>query len=98
MTRGEWFRQNHGSGRDRPDDNARQTLTDVAQTIRHILSAQEKGHYTRSINLLDCRLFCPYGKLCFREYQLGKKSEAYREEYMTPNSDDMFAMGRTDYQ
>lgn len=82
----------------RPDDNARQTLHDVAAVLRQINIAREKNHFPRSINLLDCRLFCPYAKLCMHEYQTGRKSDVYREEYMTPNTDDLFAMGRTDYQ
>lgn len=82
----------------RPDDNAVQTLHDVAETLRHIAQARQKGYYPRSINLLDCRLFCPYGKLCMREYQLGHQSGAYREEYMTASTDDVFAMGRSDFQ
>jgi hypothetical protein len=68
----------------RPDDNARQTLHDVASILRYINRARQTGYYPRSINLLDCRLFCPYGKLCMREYQLGHKSAAYRRAAWRP--------------
>jgi hypothetical protein len=67
----------------------------VAQTLRHIYAAESGGYYPRSINLLDCRLFCPYGKLCMAEYQLGRKSEARREEYVTLGTEDNWMMGRT---
>lgn len=79
----------------RPDDNAVLTLRDVAQMLRHIGAAREKDYYARSLSVLDCRLFCPYGKLCMAEYQLGRKSEAHREEYVTLSNDDNWMMGRT---
>jgi hypothetical protein len=91
----EWFQRYFTF---RPDDNARLTLHDVASVLRQIQFAREKSYYPRAINILDCRLFCPYAKLCMHEYQTGRKSEVYREEYMTPSTDDIFAMGRTDYQ
>lgn len=91
---GEWFQRYVTL---RPDDNAELTLKDVASVIRGILDADKQGYYARSINLLDCRLFCPYGKLCMHEYQLGHDSPAMREEYMTQSSDDLYAMGRSDW-
>ena len=89
---GQWFQRYVTL---RPDDNGMLTLQDVAQMLRHIYSAQERGYYPRSINLLDCRLFCPYGKLCMAEYQLGHRSEARREEYLTLQTEDNWQMGRT---
>jgi len=79
----------------RPDDNGFLTLKDVAQVLRHIKAAQDSGYYARSINVLDCRLFCPYGPLCMAEYQLGRKSEAQREEYLVLQTDDNWQMGRS---
>jgi hypothetical protein len=92
---GSWFQRYYTF---RPDDNAMLTLRDVSETLRHVARARQANYYPRSINLLDCRLFCPYGKLCMREYALGRKSEAYREEYMTPGTDDLYYMGRTDVE
>lgn len=80
----------------RPDDNAAQTIRDVVETLVHIHQADAKGYYPRSVNLLDCRLFCPYGKLCMREYQLGRKSDALREEYTVQDSPELYAMGRSE--
>jgi len=79
----------------RPDDNAIATLRDVAQVVRYLKSATEAGYFPRSINVLDCRLFCPYGKLCMAEYRLGHPSEAYRDEYVTLSTQDNYGMGRT---
>jgi len=79
----------------RPDDNAILTLKDVAQILRHIGAARDKDYYARSVNVLDCRLFCPYGKLCMAEYHLGHKSEALREEFVTASTEDNWMMGRT---
>lgn len=79
----------------RPDDNALATLKDVAQVVRYIKSASEAGYFPRSINVLDCRLFCPYGKLCMAEYRLGRKSEAYRDEYTTAATQEQWDQGRT---
>ena len=95
VSEGQWFQRYYTF---RPDDNARLTLTDVAETVKQIKAAETKGYYARAINLLDCRLFCPYSKLCMHEYQMGRKSDVYREEFMTPSTDDLFAMGRSDYQ
>jgi hypothetical protein len=89
---GQWFQRYVTL---RPDDNGMLTLRDVAQTLRHIASAAQGGYFPRSINLLDCRLFCPYGKLCMAEYQLGRRSEARREEYVTLGTEDNWMMGRT---
>lgn len=91
---GEWFQRYVTL---RPDANAELTLKDVASTIRGILDADKQGYYARSVNLLDCRLFCPYGKLCMHEYQLGHDSPALRQEYMIAQSDDNYAMGRSDW-
>lgn len=91
---GEWFQRFPTM---RPDANAELTLRDVASTIRGILDADKQGYYARSINVLDCRLFCSYGKLCMHEYQLGHDSPAMREEYMVQTSDDNYAMGRSDW-
>lgn len=91
---GAWFQRYYTL---RPDDNARQTLHDVATILKHLASAQEKNYYARSISLLDCRMFCPYGKLCFREYQLGRTSIALREEYVTARTDDLYSEGRSDW-
>ena len=79
----------------RPDDNGMLTLQDVASMLRYIHSATERGYYPRSVNVLDCRLFCPYGKLCMAEYQLGHRSEARREEYLVLQNEDNWMMGRT---
>lgn len=89
---GQWFQRYVTM---RPDDNGMLTLKDVAQTLRHIAAAQSADYYPRSINLLDCRLFCPYGKLCMAEYQLGHESQARREEYLTLSNEDNWMMGRT---
>jgi hypothetical protein len=91
---GEWFQRFPTM---RPDANAELTLKDVASTIRSILDADKQGYYARSINVLDCRLFCPYGKLCMHEYQLGHDSPAMREEYTVQTSDDLYSMGRSDW-
>lgn len=80
----------------RPDDNAAQTIRDVVEVLVHIHQAETKGYYPRSVNLLDCRLFCPYGKLCMREYQLGRPSPALREEYVVQDSPELYAMGRSE--
>jgi len=95
VAEGAWFQRYVAF---RPDDNARLTLKDVAAVLRSIADAREKDYYPRAINLLDCRLFCPYAKLCMHEYQTGRRSEVYREEFMEPSTDDLFAMGRSDYQ
>jgi hypothetical protein len=79
----------------RPDENGLLTMRDVAQTLRHIHAAEDGQYFPRSVNLLDCRLFCPYGKLCMAEYQLGRPSAARRDEYMVLQSDDNWQMGRT---
>lgn len=79
----------------RPDENARQTLADVAAVLRSINDAQAKAHYPRSIAVTDCRLFCSYGKLCMHEYALGRKSEVYREEYTTAATDEVYSEGRS---
>ena len=89
---GQWFQRFVTM---RPDENGMLTLKDVAVTIRHINAAAERNYYPRAINLLDCRLFCPYGKLCMAEYQLGHPSVARREEYLTLSTDDNWQMGRT---
>jgi len=89
---GQWFQRYVTL---RPDDNALLTLNDVAQAIGGILTAERKHYYPRSVNLLDCRLFCPYGKLCMAEYQLGHRSEGRREEYMILQTEDNWQMGRT---
>jgi len=89
---GQWFQRYVTL---RPDDNAIATLRDVAQVVRYIKSATEAGYFPRSINVLDCRLFCPYGKLCMAEYRLGHPSEAYRDEYLTLQTEDNWQMGRT---
>jgi len=78
----------------RPDENARETLADVAAVLRAINDARAKQRYARSISILDCRMFCPYGKLCMHEYMLGRKSEAYREEYTTALTDEVYSEGR----
>jgi hypothetical protein len=91
---GEWFQRYPTL---RPDANAQLTLRDVAATLRNIIEAKKAGYWPRSVNLLDCRLFCPYGKLCMHEYQLGHDSPAMREEYMIQQSDDNYAMGRSDW-
>ena len=91
---GEWFQRYYTL---RPDDNARITLHDVATILKHLQHARDKQYYARSINLLDCRMFCPYGKLCFREYQLGRTSMALREEYTTERTDDLYSEGRSDW-
>jgi len=79
----------------RPDEQARMTLNDIAAVLRSIAGAREKSYYPRSISILDCRMFCPYGKLCMHEYLLGRRSEAYREEYTTALTDDVRSEGRT---
>jgi hypothetical protein len=89
---GQWFQRYVTL---RPDDNAMLTLQDVAQILRHIAAAEDKGYYPRSVNVLDCRLFCPYGKVCMAEYQLGHKSEARREEFVVLSNTDNWMMGRT---
>jgi len=89
---GQWFQRYVTL---RPDDNAVSTLRDLAQVVRYVKSATEAGYFPRSINVLDCRLFCPYGKLCMAEYQLGHPSVARREEYLTLSTDDNWQMGRT---
>ena len=89
---GDWFQRYITL---RPDDNAEQTLRDVVAVVRNINEARKTGYWPRSINLLDCRLFCPYGKLCMHEYQLGRPSEAMREEWMVQNTDALYAMGRS---
>jgi|SRR5262245_9986974 len=91
---GEWFQRYPTL---RPDANAELTLKDVAATIRSIVDADKRGYYPRSINLLDCRLFCPYGKLCMAEYQLGHDSPGLREEYMVEQTEEIYAMGRSDW-
>lgn len=91
---GDWFQRYPTM---RPDENAEVTLKDVAGVVRGILESDHRGHYPRSINLLDCRLFCPYGKLCMREYQLGRKSPALREEYTVVQTDDLYGAGRGDW-
>lgn len=95
VNEGRWFQRYFAF---RPDDNAMLTLRDVAAALRQIKDAREKNYYPRAMNLLDCRLFCPYSKLCFHEYQIGRKSDVYREEYTTPSTDDLYAMGRSDYR
>jgi PD-(D/E)XK nuclease superfamily len=80
----------------RPDDNVSLTIKDVVEMIRRIWEAETRGYYARSINLLDCRLFCPYGRLCMREYQLGRPSPALREEYTIKDSPEVYAMGRSE--
>lgn len=94
VSEGQWFQRYYTL---RPDDNARLTLYDVATVLKHVGHAREKGYYARSINLLDCRMFCPYGKLCFREYQMGRPSPALREEYVTARTDDLYSEGRSDW-
>ena len=79
----------------RPDDNAVATLKDLAQITRYLKSAYESGYFPRSVNVLDCRLFCPYGKLCMAEYRLGHQSEAYRDEYMTLATQEQWDQGRS---
>lgn len=91
---GDWFQRYPTM---RPDENADVTLHDVAGVVRSILDADKRGHYPRSINLLDCRLFCPYGKLCMREYQLGRPSPALREEYTIAQTDDLYGAGRSEW-
>lgn len=90
----EWFQRYPTM---RPDENADLTLRDVRGVIRGIIDADKSGHYPRSINLLDCRLFCPYGKLCMREYQLGRESPTLREEYTIVSTDDIYGAGRSDW-
>jgi hypothetical protein len=91
---GEWFQRYLTL---RPDDNAELTLRDVASVAGRIIESDKRGYYARSINLLDCRLFCPYGKLCMHEYQLGRQSPAMREEYMTLQTEDLYAAGRSEW-
>lgn len=79
----------------RPDLNAIETLRDVAQVARQVRSAHETGYFPRSVNVLDCRLFCPYGKLCMREYQTGQISAAWRDEYMTTADQEQWDQGRS---
>lgn len=78
----------------RPDENANLTLKDVAGVLRSINDARTKEYYPRAISILDCRMFCPYGKLCMHEYMLGRKSEVYREEYTTALTDEVYSEGR----
>lgn len=89
---GQWFQRYVTL---RPDDNAVATLKDVAQVTRYIKAATEAGYFPRSINVLDCRLFCPYGKLCMQEYRLGHPSTAYRDEFVTASTQDNWDMGRS---
>ena len=79
----------------RPDEQATLVLKDVAAVLRSINDARAKDYYPRALSILDCRMFCPYGKLCMHEMMLGRKSEAYREEYTTALSDEVYSEGRT---
>ncbi len=79
----------------RPDESMHETLRDVAVTMGNIQRARKSGHYARSIAITDCRLFCPYMKVCFREYQLGRPSEALREELFVVETPELRNEGRT---
>lgn len=80
----------------RPDESVMETLKDVAVTMGNVQRAQASGHYTRSYNALTCRLFCPYGKLCMREYALGRPSAALREELFVIETPELRAEGRSE--
>lgn len=81
----------------RPDESMLETLQDVAVAFGNIQRARKSGHYARSIAITDCRLFCPYMKLCFREYQLGRPSEALRQELFVIDTPELRAEGRSEY-
>jgi hypothetical protein len=72
-----------------------ETMRDVAMTVRRIRDARTKNHYARSVNILTCRLFCPYGKLCMHEYRLGRPSLALREELFTVETPELRSEGRS---
>src|SRR5262249_18024375 len=57
---GEWFQRYPMF---RPDDNALQTLKDVASVVRSIKDAEKRDYWQRSVSILDCRMFCPYARL-----------------------------------
>jgi hypothetical protein len=63
--------------------------------MQHILKARETGYWPRSFNILTCRLFCPYGKLCLTEYASGRPSMVTREELYVIENDDIRSEGRS---
>jgi len=79
----------------RPDDMVLETMRDVATAIRNVENARRSGHYQRSVNVLTCRLFCEYSKLCMHEYRLGRPSLAIREELFTVETPELRAEGRS---
>jgi PD-(D/E)XK nuclease superfamily len=80
----------------RPDESMTETLKDVAVTMGNVRRARKTGHYARSVAITDCRLFCPYMKLCFREYQLGRPSQALREELFVIETPELRNEGRSE--
>lgn len=79
----------------RPEDSVMETMRDVAATMRDLLEARRTGHYRRSFNILTCRLFCPYGRVCMEEYKLGHPAQFTREELYVIDTPDIRSEGRS---
>ena len=79
----------------RPDAHLIENMQDVADTVRAILEARQRGHYRRAWHPFFCPRFCPYMRLCANEFQLGQRNEAMRTTLFTKATQDMWDQGRS---